>query len=90
MGKSIKRSVSIRIACAIVAVLLFSVVTTANILRIEGTQADGIQANTMLDSIQRAEVAHYKWSANLSNALYAGTEFTGSLDHTSCVLGQWL
>ena len=90
MGKSIKRSVSIRIACAIVAVLLFSVVTTANILRIESTQADGIEANTILDSIQRAEVAHYKWSANLSNALYAGTEFTGSLDHTSCVLGQWL
>ena len=90
MGKSIKRSVTIRIACAIIAVLLFSVVTTVNILRIEGTQADSIQANTMLDSIQRAEVAHYKWSANLSNALYAGTEFTGSLDHTSCVLGQWL
>ena len=54
MGKSIKRSVSIRIACAIVAVLLFSVVTTANILRIESTQADGIEANTILDSIQRA------------------------------------
>ena len=45
MGKSIKRSVSIRIACAIVAVLLFSVVTTANILRIESTQADGIEAD---------------------------------------------
>ena len=90
MGKSIKRSVSIRIICAIVAVTLFSVVTTVNILRIEGTQDKSIQANAMLDSIQRAEVAHYKWSANLSNALYAGTEFTGSLDHTGCVLGKWL
>ena len=90
MGKSIKRSVSIRIICAIVAVTLFSVVTTANILRIEGTQEKSIQANSMLDSIQRAEVAHYKWAANLSNALYAGTEFTGSLDHTGCVLGKWL
>ena len=90
MGKSIKRSVSIRIICAIVAVTLFSVVTTANILRIEGTQEKSIQANFMLDSIQRAEVAHYKWAANLSNALYAGTEFTGSLDHTGCVLGKWL
>ena len=90
MGKSIKRSVSIRIICAIVAVTLFSVVTTVNILSIEGTQDKSIQANSMLDSIQRAEVAHYKWSANLSNALYAGTEFTGSLDHTGCVLGKWL
>ena len=65
MGKSIKRSVSIRIICAIVAVTLFSVVTTVNILRIEGTQDKSIQANSMLDSIQRAEVAHYKWAANL-------------------------
>ena len=28
--------------------------------------------------------------ANLSNALYSGSEFTGSTDHTGCVLGQWL
>ena len=90
MGKSIKRSVMIRVVCAIVAVLLFSLVTTINILRIEGTQASSIQANSTLDSAQRAEVAHYKWSANLSNALYAGTEFTGSMDHTGCVLGKWL
>jgi len=90
MGKSIKRSVSIRIICAIVAVTLFSVVTTVNILRIEGTQDKSIQANSMLDSIQRAEVAHYKWSSNLSNALYAGAEFTGSMDPTACALGQWL
>ncbi|MCI8915652.1 MAG: HAMP domain-containing protein [Oscillospiraceae bacterium] len=90
MGKSIKRSVSIRIICAIVAVTLFSVVTTVNILRIEGTQASSIQASAMLNSIQQAEVAHYKWAANLSNALYAGTEFTGSMDHTGCALGKWL
>ena len=90
MGKSIKRSVMIRVVCAIVAVLLFSLVTTVNILRIEGTQGESIQASALLNSIQQAEVAHYKWSANLSNALYAGTEFTGSMDHTACVLGKWL
>lgn len=90
MGKSIKRSVSIRVICAIVAIVLFSGVTTANILRIKGTQQSNVQASALLDNAQRAEVAHYKWSANLSNALYAGTEFTGSMDHTSCVLGKWL
>lgn len=31
-----------------------------------------------------------RWLNNLSNALYAGTEFTGSIDPTTCVLGQWL
>ena len=90
MGNSIKRSVMIRVVCALVAVILFSFVTTSNILRIERTQDRSIQANAMLSQVQQAEAAHYKWSANLSNAMYAGTEFTGSLDHTSCVLGKWL
>ena len=90
MGTSIKRSVNIRVICAVVAVILFSCVTTMNILRIESTQDASAQASALLDSAQKAEVAHYKWSANLSNALYAGTEFTGSMDHTSCALGKWL
>ncbi len=90
MGTSIKRSVNIRVICAIVAVILFSCVTTMNILRIESTQAASAQANALLDNAQKAEVAHYKWSVNLSNALYVGTEFTGSMDHTGCVLGKWL
>ena len=90
MGNSIKRSVMIRIVCALVAILLFSGVTTINILRIEHTQADSVKANALLNQVQQAEVAHYKWSANLSNAVYSGTEFTGSMDHTSCVLGKWL
>lgn len=90
MGTSIKRSVSIRVVCAVIMVFLFSGMMTINILRIEKLQKNNIHAAAMLNQIQRAEVAHYKWSANLSNALYAGTEFTGSLDYTGCVLGQWL
>lgn len=45
---------------------------------------------TLLDQVQQAETAHYKWAANLSNALYSGTEFTGSTEPTGCVLGKWL
>ena len=90
MGTSIKKSVMIRVICALVAVLLFSGVTTINILRIEGAQKNNVQATAMLNQILQAEVAHYKWSANLSNALYSGSEFTGSMDHTGCVLGKWL
>ena len=90
MGTSIRRSIGIRVACAIIAVLLFSVVTTVNIIRIQNTQDVSGQARAVLNHAQSAEVAHYKWSSNLSNALYAGTEFTGSMDHTGCVLGKWL
>ena len=90
MRKSIKKMVGIRVALALASVLLFSVVMTVNILSIEGSEKDSVEANTLLERAQKAEVAHYKWSSNLSNALYAGTDFTGSTDPTSCVLGQWL
>ncbi len=90
MGKSIKRSVTIRVAFTLVAMLLFSFITTANTFKIQGTQEQAQQASALLDRAQKAEAAHYKWAQNLSNALYAGTEFTGSTDPTGCVLGQWL
>lgn len=90
MRKSIKKMVGIRVAGALVAVLLFSVMMTVNIIRVDHTQSASAQANALLDKAQRAEAAHYKWSSNLSNALYAGMEFTGSIDPTTCVLGQWL
>lgn len=90
MRKGIKKMVGIRVAAALASVVLFSVMMTINILNIEHTQAANTQAAALLDKAQKAETAHYKWSGNLSNALYAGTEFTGSIDPTTCVLGKWL
>lgn len=90
MRKSIKTMVGIRVAVALACIILFSVMMTVSILNIEHTQESSAQTSAVLDRAQRAEVAHYKWSSNLSNALYAGTEFTGSIDPTTCILGQWL
>ena len=90
MRKSITKMVGIRVAVALLAVVLFSVMMTINIMNIQGSQARNAEAVAVLERAQKAEVAHYKWSSNLSNALYAGTEFTGSTDPTTCVLGQWL
>lgn len=90
MNKSIKSMVGIRVAAAIASVVLFSVLTTMNIFRIQGNENSSEQVNSLLNTIQTAETAHYKWSANLSNALYAGTEFTGSVDPTACILGKWI
>lgn len=90
MRKSIKKQVWLRVALAISSVLLFSIMTFVSISNIRATEGDSKQASALLDRAQKAETAHYKWSGNLSNALYAGTDFTGSLDPTSCVLGQWL
>ena len=90
MGKSIKRTVILQASATLLAVLLFSVVIVVNLAGIQNAQQGSIQANDLMNQVQKAEVAHYKWSANLSNALYAGIEFTGSMDPTTCVLGQWL
>ena len=90
MGKSIKRSVWIRVVCALIAVLLFSIGITVNIIRTDHAEEANAQANALLERCHQAETAHYKWAANLSNALYAGTEFTGSTQPDTCVLGQWI
>lgn len=90
MRKSIKTMVGGRVIAALASVILFSGVMTFNILRIKNVQIDNAQNNYLLHTVQTAETAHYKWSANLSNALYAGSEFTGSTDPTTCVLGQWI
>lgn len=90
MSKSIKINVGFRVVAALLSMLLFSAMMTVNIIRIDVMQTENMQTNSLLARARTAETAHYKWSANLSNALYAGTEFTGSMDPTTCVLGQWL
>ena len=89
MRKSIKTMVFYRVAAALLSILLFSGVTTFNLFRIEKMQKNSAQTVSVLSRAQSAEVAHYKWSGNLSKALYAGGEFPGT-DDTKCVLGQWI
>lgn len=90
MRKSIKVMVGILVAAAFLSILLFSFLTTKNIINMDRSEEFNVEVNNLLQRAQKAEVAHYKWASNLSNALYSGTEFTGSTDHTGCVLGQWL
>ncbi|MBD5541490.1 MAG: hypothetical protein HDR00_09945 [Lachnospiraceae bacterium] len=90
MRKSIKVMVGIRVAAAFLSVVLFSFLTTKNIMTMEDSEQFNVEVNALLQRAQKAEAAHYKWATNLSNALYTGSEFTGSTDHTGCVLGQWL
>ena len=60
MRKSIKKSVGVRVIAALAAVLLFSVMMTVNILRVESTEKRSVQANSLLDRSNKAEAAHYK------------------------------
>ena len=55
--KSIKRTVWVRTVAALVSILLFSFVTTANIMRIQSVQASNAQAAALLQRAQAAETA---------------------------------
>ncbi len=41
-------------------------------------------------STQTALAKHYEWLEQLSESIQNRTEFKGSLDHNTCVLGQWI
>ena len=57
MRKSIKQVVFIRVIAALMSILLFSGVTTFNLLRIKGMQEDNMQTSALLSQIQSAETA---------------------------------
>ena len=90
MRKSIKLMVGIRVIFALASIIFLSGVTLYNIQQIGSRQATVKRVTSLLNNVQAAETAHYKWSANLSHSLYEGVEFTGSTDPTGCILGKWL
>ena len=54
MRKSIKRTVFIRVAAALLSILLFSGVTTFNLLRVEDMQKKNAQTVALLNNAQSA------------------------------------
>lgn len=90
MRKSIKKSVLIRIVASICSTLLCCIVVNVGMVQIKNADLENQTAMTLLQEIQLAEIAHYKWCNSLSQTIYAGKEFTGSSDPTACSLGQWI
>lgn len=90
MKKSIKQAVWLRVAAAMVFLLIFSAAVSIGIIGIQDADQQSADAYGVLSQAQSAEVAHYKWSIGLSKTLYEGVSFTGSTDATSCALGKWL
>lgn len=90
MGKSIKRSVWIRVI-VILVVIVISVVFTVNGVRKIRAASNNTEKATQIHTLALAgEKAHFSWIENLSSAINLGTEFTGSTDYTACDLGKWL
>lgn len=90
MKKSIKWAVGIRVASAMLSLLIFCAAVVFGIVGIKSADAKSAKAQEIFDQACAAEVAHYKWSGDLSSAVYEGTQFTGSVDPSSCALGKWI
>lgn len=90
MKKSIKTSVISRAIITIILMVICYITITMSISNFKKAVEMEENASELSYQAQLAEVAHYKWSTNLSNALYTEAEFTGTIDHTTCNLGKWL
>ncbi len=90
MGKSIKRSVWIRVIVILVVVVISAVFTVNGVRKIRVASRNTEKATEIHKLALAGEKAHFSWIENLSSSINLGTDFTGSTDFTACDLGKWL
>lgn len=88
--KSIKYAIFIRVSCILLATLLCGAVTFFGFHKVTTANDAQTEITSLNNAVLTAQKAHYVWLEGLNSSLNFGTEFTGSLDHTSCGLGQLL
>jgi len=89
MKRTIKQEILIRVALVFLAVIItgFTTITSMNASRAYTVEMDkSVDIHTLVLTAQKA---HYGWVENLCSAVSMGTEFTGSKDYRTCVLGNW-
>lgn len=76
------------IVLAIGMVLGAAGIISINVLRSMSNQQDEMQIAS--DRISQVLIAHYNWRQTLTEAVLNESDFTGSLDPTTCALGSFL
>ena len=89
MKHTIKQEVTVRIALIFIVVIISGIVTVSGMSRIRGYSKSTEQSTEIHSLVLTAQKAHYGWVENLCSAVSMGTEFTGSKDYRTCVLGNW-
>ena len=87
---SIKVRVGILVIGVFLAIVLLAVCIIGGLGKIRNSNKKISNAIVLHTTALESEKGHYAWVENLGSALSFGTEFTGSKDDTSCVLGKWL
>ncbi len=89
MRQSIKQQVMIRIALIFLCVIISGIATVSGMKKVRSYSESTERATQIHNLVLTAEKAHYSWVENLCSAVALGTEFTGSKDYKTCVLGNW-
>ncbi len=87
---SIKTRITILIVCVFCAIALLTVSIVISLKKISLCNDEISRSSALHTAALNSEKAHFSWVENLGSALSFDTEFTGSKDDTTCVLGQWL
>ncbi len=89
MKRTIKQEVLMRVALVFLAVIISGIVTVTSLNASRSYTKDIDQSVDIHTLVLTAQKAHYSWVENLCSAVSMGTEFTGSKDYRTCVLGEW-
>lgn len=87
---SIKTKIGFLIIVVFLAIVLLTICIASGLGKIKENNKQISNATDLYATALESEKGHYSWVENLGSALNFGTEFTGSKDDTSCVLGKWL
>ena len=89
MKHTIKQEVMIRVAITFIAVIISGWMTVSSMGNISSYTKSTEEANNIHALVLTAQSAHNSWVENLCSSITLGTEFTGSKDYKTCVLGKW-
>jgi len=74
----------------IVVMLLLVAISLISLTRVNRDYHTLSEQRDNQASTQSALAKHYQWLEQFQEAIQNGTEFSGSLDPNSCLLGQWM
>ena len=74
----------ILVMCLLVAVSLISLMQiNRDYRKVSDNRSNQVSTQNILTK-------HYEWLEKLNESIQEGIEFSGSLDHNTCLLGQWI
>lgn len=87
---SMNRAMLIRFGLILISIIALASIIWGSFSKVNKTKAEVAHLNEEKGKLYEAAVAHHKWGENLIENISMGTEFTGSLDPTTCGFGSFI